>query len=184
MIVFDATMMLLAMLPNVSPPIDEATGKPVAYAKERIDGLIERLEKEKAKIIVPSPALSEMLVRAGNETESLINTIEKSSVFSIEAFDTLAAIEVAMMTQQAKKNGNKRGDSEGVWAKVKYDRQIVSIAKVHRATAIYSDDGDIHALARTLKIDVIRLIDLPIPSDATQGILDYEKNQKEEKTIT
>jgi hypothetical protein len=179
MVVFDATMILLAMRPDVAPPIDEATGKPVEYVKERIDALIKRLDKEKVKIIVPSPALSEMLVRAGDETASLINTIQKSSVFSIEDFDTLAAIEVAMMTQQAKKDGNKRGDSDNIWAKVKYDRQIVSIAKVHRATAIYSDDSDLRSLGKTFKIDVIRLADLPVPTDSTQGVLPLETKVEE-----
>ena len=69
MVVFDASIMLLSIRPDdVSPPIDPSTNLPVEYAKERIDGLIEQLDKEKTKIIIPAPALSELLVRAGSDT--------------------------------------------------------------------------------------------------------------------
>lgn len=51
---------------------------------------------------------------------------------------------------------------------MKYDRQIVAIAKVHGATTIYSDDGDISALAKRAKINVISLADLPLPPQKAQ----------------
>jgi hypothetical protein len=95
------------------------------------------------EIIIPTPALSELLVRAGDDMQSLVNMLQKSAVFHIVPFDTLAAIEVAAMTQRAIDNGDKRGGVDCSWAKIKYDRQIIAIAKVHRATAIYSDDDDI-----------------------------------------
>jgi hypothetical protein len=48
---------------------------------------------------------------------------------------------------------------------VKYDRQIVAVAKVCGATTIYSDDKDVRTLAKTVKIEVIGLADLPLPPD-------------------
>ena len=205
MIVFDATMLLLLMRPNVSAPIDHDTGLPVEHAEARINALIQRLEKEKTKIIVSTPALSELLVRAGSSIPDLIKTIEKSAVFSIEPFDTLAAIEVAMMTRQAIDNGDKRGGVDCTWAKVKYDRQIIAIAKVHRATTIYSDDADIYIHANIAKIKVLRLEDLPLPKEKaetvelfpvkqelsaeitdaqTQENLDYEEGKREGESIS
>jgi len=169
-IVFDATMMLLLMRPDVRTPIGK-NGKPVEYAKERIAAFIDRLEKEKKRIILPTPALSELLVRAGSDTNSLVSTIQKSPVFRIEPFNTLAAIEVAIMTRQAIDNGDKRGGIDSTWAKVKYDRQIIAIARVHGATTIYSDDEDICVHAKTANIEVLRLEDLPIPQKMMQGEL-------------
>ncbi|MBN1156933.1 hypothetical protein JXA85_04915 [Candidatus Woesearchaeota archaeon] len=178
MVVFDATMMLLAIKPNVNPPIDEETGKPVENVEARINGLIEKLEKEKTKIIIPTPVLSELLVRAGSDTQSIINKIKENAVFRIVSFDTLAAIEVAMMGRQALNGGSKRTDTNFIWAKVKYDRQIVAIAKVQRATTIYSDDGHIRTLAERNKIKTLRLVDLPIPEEDSQLTINFEKRDE------
>jgi hypothetical protein len=62
----------------------------------------------------------------------------------------------------------KRGDSSATWARVKYDRQIVAVAKVAGATTIYSDDGDVAALAKAAKVEVVRLADLPLPPEDAQ----------------
>ena len=58
--------------------------------------------------------------------------------------------------------------------KGKYDRQIVAVAKVCGATTIYSDDKDVRTLAKTVKIDVIGLADLPLPPEKAQ--MDLELN--------
>lgn len=175
MVVFDATMMLLFMRPDVNAPPDPKTGLPVENAEARISALIEDLEKQKTKIIIPTPALSELLVRAGDDTPSLISIIQKNSVFRIAPFDTLAAIEVSAMTRQAIDNGGKRGGAgDSTWAKVKYDRQIIAIAKVHRATIIYSDDNHIHSHCKDTSINVIRLADIPVPQKKIEnGELDF-----------
>jgi hypothetical protein len=179
MVVFDATMMLLFMHPDVNIPLDPNTNLPVENVDARISGLIEDLEKQKVKIIIPTPALSELLVRAGDATPSLINNLQKSSVFRIVPFDTLAAIEVSIMTRQEKDSGNKCvGVDKSTWAKLKYDWQIIAIAKVHRATAIYSDDKHIHNHCKSMPIKVIRLYDIPIPQKKIEnGELDFKKQE-------
>jgi len=179
MVVFDATMMLLFMRPNVNAPPDPKTGLPVENAEARISALIEDLEKQKIKIIIPTPALSELLVRAGEDTQSLISIIQKNPVFRITPFDTLAAIEAAVMTRQAIDSGNKRdGADEITWAKIKYDWQIIAIARVHRANAIYSDDNHIHSHCNATQIRVIRLADIPVPQKKIQnGEFDFEKQK-------
>ena len=62
-------------------------------------------------------------------------------------FDTLAAIECALLEETARANGgHKSGSSPEPWQKVKIDRQIVSIAKLVKATAVYSNDAGVLAL--------------------------------------
>jgi len=168
MVVIDATNLLLMLRPGTHVPAGK-DGLPVDKPKERIEYLIARLDKEKTKVIIPTPALSEALVRAGSvATQEIVEKLQKFSVFRIESFDTRAAIEVAAMTRKALDSGKKRGPSSATWAKVKYDRQIVAIAKVSGATTIYSDDDDIAALGKEAKINVVKIKDLPLPPEDAQ----------------
>jgi predicted nucleic acid-binding protein len=168
MVVIDATILLLMLRPGTPVPND-ASGKPIDRPKERIEYLLQQLDEARTKIVIPTPVLGEVLVKAGAAaTEQIVDQLQRNSIFSIEPFDTRAAIEVATMSRDAMKKGAKRGSSAATWAKVKYDRQIVAIAKVLGATTIYSDDRDIAALAKRAKIDVISLAALPLPPQEAQ----------------
>jgi hypothetical protein len=175
MVVFDSTTLLLLLSPTVPAPVDPMTQKPVAYARERIDYLVKELEKSRTKIIIPTPALSEILVRAGSAGPSYLDRINSSAAFRIVALDQRAAAEVAARTRDAIAAGNKRGDAQGTWAKVKYDRQIVAIPKVEAADTIYSDDEDVRRLANQAGIAVIKISELPLPPEMAQGRLGFEE---------
>lgn len=66
-----------------------------------------------------------------------------------------------MRTKTAKTSGDKRDGIEAPWQKVKYDRQIVAVAKTERAAVIYSTDKHIHEHAKLWGIRVMHLADLP-----------------------
>ncbi len=92
MVVIDATMLMLLIQPSTRIPNDKA-GKRIEHARERIEGLIDELERTGVKVLIPTPALSEVLVRAGAaRSEQIVDTINKQSVFGIVAFDARAAI--------------------------------------------------------------------------------------------
>lgn len=185
MILFDSTMLLLTIRPSVNAPVDKKTGKPVEYVAERTNALLAKLEKQKVKIIIPTPVLSEVLIDAGKEMGSLIQSIQKNPIFQIMPFDILAAAELAAMTYDAKKRGDKKSGSSETWAKIKFDRQIIAIAKVHNATAIYSDDVNLSKFAEKIDIDIVRLIDIPIPESAKQlPLLDISKEKEEIERTT
>lgn len=168
MVVIDATNLLLMLRPDTPVP-PGPNGVPIDRPKERIEYLVQQLDKAKTKIIIPTPALAEALVRAGPAaTQQIVEHLQRYSVFSIEPFDTRAAIEVAAMSRDALTRGSKKGASNATWAKVKYDRQIVAIAKVHGATTIYSDDDDVQALGTRAKVNVIKLAALPLPPQKAQ----------------
>jgi hypothetical protein len=169
MVVIDATMLLLMLRPETPVPADP-NGVPIDRPKERVEHLIQQLDKAKTKVIIPTPALSEALVRAGVEgSQQIIDHLQKYSVFRIEPFDTRAAIEVAAMARTALDGGNKKGAATAAtYAKVKYDRQIAAIARVCGASTIYSDDGDLKILAEGAKITVVTLSELPLPPEKAQ----------------
>lgn len=177
MVVMDTGTLLLLLRPNVDAPLDRSTGKPVESVERRLNQLVKTLERAKTKIVIPTPALSELLVRAGTAGPALLQRITKQAVFRIVDFDTRAAVEVAMMTRSAIDSGDKRGGVPAPWTKVKYDRQIVAIAKVVRARAIYSDDEDIEKLGGVANINVISIAALPSPSEDAQGRLQLDPAQ-------
>jgi hypothetical protein len=112
---------------------------------------------------MPTPVMSELLVHAGPGTAELITRLTKSTTFRVVPFDTRAAIELAVMTRNAIDQGDKRSGVDAPWNKIKFDRQIVAIAKVAGATAIYSDDRQLRTFAEQQGLTVIGLADLPLP---------------------
>jgi len=93
----------------------------------------------------------------------------------IADFDQRAAVEMAAATREAIDAGNKRSGSESTWAKVKFDRQIIAIARVEGASTIYSDDEDIVRFAKNSGITVTRISDLPLPPEDTQRSLPFSE---------
>jgi predicted nucleic acid-binding protein len=175
MVVIDATMLLLMLRPGTPVPAGPR-GVPVDRAKDRVDYLVQRLDRQKTKIIIPTPALAESLVRAGAEaSQQIIEHLQKYSVFRIEPFDTRAALEVAAMARADLSGGRKRdvlAATATTYAKVKYDRQIMATARVNSVTAIYTDDKDIRSMAEGTNIDVIGVADLPLPPEKMQQELE------------
>src|ERR1039457_262045 len=117
MVLFDATVLSLLLHPGAKPPKD-ANGNPVERAPERIEHLIRTLEEEKVKIIIPTPALSELLVVAGPEGAKYLAEINGRSCFKVSDFDQRAAVEAAIQIRNALKQGDKRQGVSATWAKV------------------------------------------------------------------
>ncbi len=147
MVLFDATVLSLLLHPGAKPPQD-SKGDPIERAPERVDHLVRTLEEKRTKIIVPTPALSELLVLAGPDGAKYLAEINKRSCFKVSDFDQRAAVEAAIQIRNAMKEGDKRAGIVATWAKVKFDRQIVAIARVEGVETIYSDDGDVERVRK------------------------------------
>ena len=150
----DATTLLCFLEPDAKAPIDPNTGEPVTDAKQRIGHLISALEKKRETIVIPTPALSEVLVHAGSAGPEYLRILNASSCFRIADFDQLAAVELAAMTHEALSAGNLRAGTDATRATLKFDRQIIAIARVQYQSTIYSDDEDIAKLAEKLDLEV------------------------------
>jgi hypothetical protein len=92
-------------------------------------------------------------------SQDIIDDLKRTAVIIVYPFDELAAIEVAEMARKEPKPRN-RADT---YAKLKYDRQIVAIAKVCGASEIHSEDGGVERAAALANIPVVRVRDLPLP---------------------
>lgn len=175
------TLLISSLQSDCPPPRHPETNEPIDRFRERIDHLIQRLDKDKEKIIIPTPALSEILVRTDLAGPEYLDKINSSSVFRPAPFDERGAVEVAAMTRKALDGENgKRNGLDGTYAKIKYDRQIVAIAKVEGAKTIYSDDRNIYKFAGRNGITVVRIADLPLPPEEPQHELGLEDKATED----
>lgn len=163
MVLFDNTFLCLLLHPSAKPPLDPKTRRPVENAKERIEYLVQSLEKDRQKIVIPTPVLAEFLVLAAEAGPQYLAELNHSAQFRIEPFDQIAAVEAAALEREARSLGDKRSGIRETWAKVKFDRQIVAIAKVHGVHTIYSDDNDIEQHTQGLNIRVVKVATLPLP---------------------
>jgi predicted nucleic acid-binding protein len=170
MIVFDANFLVYFL----DPKLKDGVGKNL-----RVDHLVSTIQNKKDRIVIPTPALAELLVGAGLASSQYLRIIHESKFFRIEPFGERAAIEVAAMTRAAITQGNKRGaaSADAPWAKVQIDRQIVAISRVVNARAIYSNDSDLVDLAIEQGISAYKLEDLPEPPSASQSELMFEEDQ-------
>src|ERR1700722_2617525 len=141
------------------PAATDREGKPVEQFKERVAHLAATLDVSNQVIGVPAPAMAEVLVRAGKGRAQLVSVLSDRWRFQIIPFDSRAAIEASELIA-AVKSSKEKWDT---WAKVKFDIQIVAIAKAEVATLIYADDKDIENYAKRVKIPVVRICDLPLP---------------------
>ena len=82
------------------------------------------------------------------------------------------------MTIAAIAAGDKKGGSSSSWSKVKFDRQIVAIAKVNGADTIYSTDDDVARFGRAAEIKVESVWDLPEPQPEQINI-PYDEDEKQ-----
>jgi hypothetical protein len=159
-VTFDANFILMLLDPRARVP--KRVGKPaIKSAKERIELLVEELSRKKAKLILPTPALAEFFLLASDSYERYLQEIKRRSAFEVIGFDDSACIELVDISIALGKP--KKTKPEDTWAKLKYDRQIVAIAKVNRASVIYSTDDGLRALAAQVGMKALDLEDLPEP---------------------
>ena len=159
---------MLLLDPSLPAPVDRATGERVTEVERRIGHLVGSLHKDRTKIIVPTPVLAEVLTRAERAGADYFTKLNRSAAFQIVPFGTQAAIELARMTAMAIQGGDKRGGLSAPWTKIKFDRQVVAIARVAAVKTVYSDDGDLRKLAEDHGIEVIAIGELPLPPEDRQ----------------
>lgn len=180
MVVFDTSILLLVLDSTARAPIDPATKELVSRAAERIEYLISNLSADKEKIIIPTPVLSEVLVHAGTAIQSYLEILNSQAAFRIAPFDQKAAIEAALALSDAIKRGGHRVDAanpDTTKTKIKFDRQIVAIAKAEGAHSVYSDDEDVHRYASFAGLKAFRSSELNLPPEDPQTALDFNAPQ-------
>lgn len=179
MVAIDNTTLALLLHPKAKPPLDLETNQPLQKAQERLEQLITDLDAEDERVIIPTPVLTELLILAGKEGPQYLEKIQASKTLLVRGFDERAAVELAAMELADRGKHGKKGGVEAPYQKVKFDRQIVAIAKVNGAHTIYSDDDGVRKFASRIGLKVISTWDLPIPPSKTPLFDDLPAEESE-----
>lgn len=182
MVVLDATMLLLLIEPMAKPPRDPKTGKPVERCKDRLEFLLETLTTAGTRAVIPTPVLSEVLVGAGKAKDDYLTVIMGSSAFLAAPFDVKAAVELTFLFDADGKKTKGKLTKHETWAKVKFDRQVIAIAKANGINDIYTDDSNLSAVAQANGLTVRHTWDLPLPPQRLQQelVLSMPKESSED----
>ena len=172
MVLLDTTTLLLLIEPTAKPPLDPQTKKPVEKCKERLEYLIETLSQAGTKIVIPTPVLAEVLVGAGSARGAYLSEIQNASAIQIIPFDMKSAIELSFLLDADGNASKKRLSRAETWAKVKFDRQIVAIAKAYSVKDLYTDDRHLGDIADANGIVAHHTWSLPLPPQKQQRELD------------
>lgn len=168
-IAIDATTLSIMLNPKSRLPVE--------LARERIIGFIARAEKERRKLIIPTPATAELLTAIGPTSADYIRVINRKAVFEVRPFDDVAAMELAFLNRDRFASLDKKNKLEP-WQKIKVDRQIIAIAKVAGCEQILTEDEGLANRARLCEIEPIKLADLPIPEAAKQHEFQLEEHEE------
>ena len=130
-----------------------------------LDFLVSELSKTRVRIQIPSPCLTELLIRAGTARDKYVQLLGGSNAFDVIAFDRRAATECALLLEAAWDSKTQKGITK---TKFKYDWMIVACASSRGVQRIYSDDVDILRCATEVGIKTIKQSELSIPAESRQ----------------
>jgi rRNA-processing protein FCF1 len=153
-VVFDSTFL-----------IDLFNSKLAGDKRAALDHLVKNLSSSRVRILIPSPCLTELLIRAGRARDEYVQRLSNTSSFEVIAFDRRAATECAILLEEA---WDKKLQRDITLTKFKYDWMIVACAASRNVTKIFSDDGDIARCASAKGIQTLTQKELPIPPESRQ----------------
>lgn len=165
LVAFDSTFLAL-LTDDLTAAPDPPPGT-TDTARDRLAYLLETLDDERASIVVPTPVLAELLTFERVNPEAALNLLKGLARIRVEPFGEKAAVECALMLRRT-------GRGTGSKAKVKFDHQIVAIAKAVAADVVYSDDKDVQALCERESLPCFGVWDLPQRPVDPQGSIPFE----------
>jgi hypothetical protein len=128
----------------------------------RTEALFRAFDEEKALVMIPAPALAEAMIGLP-ESEQTFFAEEIQKRFFVAPFEAKAAI----WAKNKATNGQVRKDLGITKAHMKFDFQIIAIAKANDATCIYSHDAqDMIVFAA----GIVEIRDIPVGEPIQQTL--------------
>ncbi|MGQ0430502.1 MAG: type II toxin-antitoxin system VapC family toxin [Gammaproteobacteria bacterium] len=174
-VLVDTSVLIYLAYPNASAPLDPKTHKPVTHCAERIEGLIEQLDKSDTELVIPTPVLSELLIRAHNRQAEILAAVSQGKSVQLAPFDEMAAVENAALRRRGLSTA-ARSDTK---KEVSFDLQILAIARVTGCEVVLTDDEDLRKRCETAGIKVWGIADLVLPDASRQIAMTLETPSEE-----
>jgi predicted nucleic acid-binding protein len=165
-VVFDASF--LAALTDEATPVRAVTGGTPGDTRDRLAYLIERLDDGGADVVIPTPALAEVLSVATRDPSAALATLDAQARFRVVSFDQRAATECGIRIREGLRG---RDAGQKTRPAVKFDAMILAVAIVEQATVIYTDDDALRRHAKAAGLEAFGFDDLPPRPTPPQGEL-------------
>lgn len=172
-VAFDTSF--LAVLTDGTSAVRPAPPDVTGTAEDRPAYLLQRLDEDRAEIVIPMPAVAELLTVASRDPSDVLALIDTQARFQLADFDRRAAIECGIMLRSALPKAARGATSR---IAVKFDAQILAIAKVAGASILYTDDDRLQSQARLAGITAVGFWSLPVRPADPQGALPLSPEPK------
>lgn len=134
------------------------TGKLIDNPEGRAEALLDLMTVKADRILIPSPALSEILVRVDQHLHrEYLAAINSTACFDLINFDAISAISCAQLVNSAELKQLK-GDSDR--SKISFDRQIIAMTQAYGGDELWTHDKDMLKKAEAVGIVVKSLADM------------------------
>lgn len=169
-IIFDTNILVQAItgMKDGCKLSDPENGIEIPDPSRRVEALIDMVESSGGSVIIPTPVLAEYLVGIDKkEHQTHLKLIQQQACFEIASFDEIAALECAQMPSIKELKLMMQSDTAN---KVKFDRQIIAIAKSLNVDEVWTHDKGVFKRCKEMGIVVKSLADIdPAP---IQGLID------------
>lgn len=168
-VAFDNTFLTLLLDPTSPVRANPSTGTPTLHMPARMQTLIDDLTERDAKLIIPTPAIAEVMCRLANYDE-VLTQLSQYKCIEPYAFDQKCALTLADLSH---KHGKELKDARKLnnWSRqqVKVDLQIVAVALTYGADTLYTDDDGQTKFAEQCGLNVLHTWDLRISDRNNQA---------------
>lgn len=157
-LLLDTNILIQLLKPTAEGLADPETGELIERLVDRAAALEAEVDQTGAVLVIPAPVLAEFLLGIENDSiQDYLDMINGASCFEIADFDTAAAIECAQLPSRQELKQLAPGEQA---SKLKYDRQIVSIALAAMVDEVWSHDVSLRKIAVSKGLTVKSLADM------------------------
>lgn len=160
MIVVDANFLVLLFDPEALPQVERGA--------DRVHHLIATLTKARETIMIPAPAITELVTSRVDRVDEIVAAVRGYSAFEVQPFDEVIAIETGILIQRWLDTIPQQDRPDGWRVPMKYDAQIAATAVMRNARAICTDDRNYGVWLKGTGISVLKLAKLDLPPDPPQ----------------
>ena len=161
------------LIDQASGTIQDQKGSAIEFVRER---LLHFIKENKAEVILPSPVYSELLMISTVTTELLDKYLGNNGRFIICPYDVRAARVHAEVEKPILRKDKRAGRNETM-ARLKFDRQILSIAKQNGVELIVTSDTGVISDSKRYDINTICVAEMDLPPSIRQPGLDLDQGE-------